>query len=993
MTKILLCFCISICWHNLSAQTVTLKFKNKPLEIVLKDIQKQINYKFIHTKSQMDEAAPVTIDVDNMPLTEALDLCFSGQKLTYELQNDDQVIVVKDKPRPATPAQKKEILITGQVVNRQQQPLPGATVHLKEKDITGTADANGQYTMVAEAGDQLMFSFVNYKQEVVNIKGRAKIDVVMEAQASALDEVVISTGYQKIEQKNLTGSVTRLKMDSIRQPGLNTVDKMLEGRVPGLIMMQNSGQAGAAPKLRIRGTSTILGTREPLWVVDGIVQTDPVPISASRINDLDFVNLVGNAISGLNPNDIESIDVLKDAAATALYGVRAANGVIVITTKRGTVGPPTMTYNSSVNFTSRPRYTDKDVYMMNSRERVDVSRELIDRQIPIRGVPEAYEKAVIDYYKGDIDYDTFRREVAKAETMNTDWLGAVTQDVLSSNHTLGISGGREASRFYASVGYNDDRGVIKGEYSKRYTGQLKFDINNKNLKAQFGILANKSDRRYTPQELGILNYAYGTSRAIPLYTEQDSLYYFATTGSDGVVAPRPSFNVINEMNRTGQTVAGSGYMATANINYQFMPGLQFESVFAYTTSNTEQRISFDEKTNWVDLQKGIDPTDPSLNPIPFGGELRRQTTRQDAYTVRGHVNFSRFLDQRKKHLLNATAGGELSSTKSSDLAQINRGYFPERGYSFAQIATGIYTGYAGWMSTNAQPVITEGLTNLASTYATATYIYDDRYVLSANSRLDFSNAFGTRSNERFLPIWGLSARWNIDKDLLKNANWVNQAALRLSYGTQGNMLPGQTPYTIIQKGSLNSLYQAFESTISYFPNPNIKWEKTQAYNAGLDFSLFNARLNGTIEYVYKKTTNAFLSTTISGVNGVRSLAYIVNGGVLENQGVELSFNFTPVNAGLGSGKKKLVWRIDPQLGQVFNKLLNQALNKGQQNILVDATAISYGSYLNGLVPVNGKSVNTFYAYRFKGLNQKRTSRSFMEQSPKMRQCSWRSMAI
>ncbi len=161
-------------------------------------------------------------------------------------------------------------------------------------------------------------------------------------------------------------------------------------------------------------------------MVDGIVQTDPVPISANRINDLDFVNLVGNAISGINPSDIESIDVSKDAAATALYGVRAANGVIVITTRRGTPGPPVINYNSSINYTRRPRYTDNDVYMMNSRERIDVSREMFNKQIPVRGVPEAYEKAVMEFYSGVIDYDTYKKRVSRAEQMNTDWLGAVT---------------------------------------------------------------------------------------------------------------------------------------------------------------------------------------------------------------------------------------------------------------------------------------------------------------------------------------------------------------------------------------------------------------------------------------------------------------------------------------------------------------------------------------------------------------------------------------
>jgi TonB-linked SusC/RagA family outer membrane protein len=970
MLRFFVCCAVLFCGAHVSGQTVTLKVKNQPLTTVLKTIQKQTSYRFVYTKSQMDAAKPVTVNVTNQPLTQVLDLCFNDQKISYEIQAADHIIIIKDKPTvtiSAAVAQSPAQLITGRVTNRDKEPLEGASVQVEGRARTMMTNANGEYRIYAAPGEQLIFSFVNYQQERVAVKDRSVIDVVMAPNVNSMEEVTISTGYQKIEQKYLTGSVTRLNMDSIYQPGLTTVDKMLEGRVPGLIMMQNSGQAGAAPKLRIRGTSTFLGNREPLWVVDGIVQVDPVPIAANRINDLDFVNLVGNAISGINPADIQSIDVLKDAAATALYGVRAANGVIVITTKRGTPGPPTVTYNANVNVTRRPRYTDRDVYMMNSLERVDVSRELIQRQIPVKGVPEAYEKAIIDYYNGSIDYNTYKQRVNRAETMNTDWLGVVTQDVLSSNHTLAISGGREASRFYASAGYTNERGVIKGEFSKRYTGKLGFDINHKNLKAQFGIMANKNNREYTPQELGILNYAYGTSRAIPLYNEDGSLYYFTTSGTDGTLGLRPSFNVLNEMNHTGQTLDGSSYTAVADINYQLMHGLQLKTVLSYTSSNTEQQTWFGEKTNWVDVVRGVYPSAPAEDPIPFGGELREQNTRQNAYTIRTQATFNRFVDDHKKHLLNVLLGGEAFSEKSSDRAQMNRGYYPERGYSFAQIDPVVYTRYANWLKINGQPVITEGLTNLLAAYVNATYTYDDRYTLSANTRSDFSNAFGSRSNERFLPTWGISARWNLDKDVLKKMKWVNGAALRLSYGTQGNMLKGQTPYTIIEKGTLYSTYGAFGSTIAYFPNPNLQWEKIDAYNAALDFALFNNRLNGSVGFFYKKTSNAFLTRRVSIVNGVSN--YVVNAGTLENKGMELSFNFVPLNTTLGSQKKRLVWRIDPQLGQVFNKLLDQALNKNQQNVIIDLGAISYSNYLEGQVPVNGKTVNTFYAYHFKGLNR------------------------
>jgi hypothetical protein len=240
-------------------------------------------------------------------------------------------------------------------------------------------------------------------------------------------------------------------------------------------------------------------------------------------------------------------------------------------------------------------------------------------------------------------------------------------------------------------------------------------------------------------------------------------------------------------------------------------------------------------------------------------------------------------------------------------------------------------------------------------------------VLSATASSDFSNAFGTRSNERFLPTWALSARWNLHSDVLKEVTWIDLAALRLSYGKQGNMIPEQTPYTIIKKGSMNSYYGTFGSNIIAFPNPFLAWEEVHDYGAGFDFSFLGGKIGGSFAWYFKRTVNAFLTKELSAVNGVSS--YLVNGGTVENQGVEMQLQFKPINnAGLNKQKRGFMWRLDPQLGQVFNKLLNKGLQSGKKNILVDPNSITYDGYLTGSVPVNGKSINTFYSYRFLGLD-------------------------
>jgi TonB-linked SusC/RagA family outer membrane protein len=952
---------------------VTLSVKNQPLKEVFRSIQSQTGLNIMVTEKILSEAKKVSLTVKDMPLEQALEQCFRNTDLTYDIV--EGTIIVKKKTEAAnvalTPdAAYPDHIVQGRVINKSGAPLAGATVSIKGKPSHTFTDERGAYAIPADKDDELIFTYVDFKPTQVKVKGRSMIDVILELNDKSMDVVTISTGYQRIERKYLTGSVTSLKMDSLMQPGLTTVDKMLEGRVPGMIYMQNSGQPGAAPKLRIRGTSTFLGSQEPLWVVDGIVQTDPINIPASRINDLDFVNLVGNAVSGINPNDIEQVDVLKDAAATALYGVRAANGVIVITTKRGKPGPPTINYSGSLSFTRRPRYTDRDVYMMNSKERVEASREVMDKQLPLYGYPEGYEKAVLDYYNGLIDYDTYLRRVQRAETMNTDWLKIITQDVISTNHNLRISGGNQQSRYFVSLGYTDDNGVIKGESDKRYTGKMGFDIHYKNVKAQFTISANKNNRRYVPQQLGIMNYAYGTSRAIPLHNEDGSRYFYPVQIPDlGLNAfSRPSFNVLNEMDHSGQTVDASSYTADANINYQLMPGLQFTAVLSYTSGQVTQRAWFDEKTTYVDKIRAQNYGVPAFDPLPFGGELQSSNARQTRYTVRGEIDLSKYLDLQHKHQVNAKLGAEASSAKNSSTDQIHRGYYPERGFSFALVDMSIYKAYAGWVANFGRPQVAEGLTNLVSGLLTTSYIYDEKYILSFSTRSDFSNAFGTRSNERFLPTWTVSGRWNMHKDILRHTDWVNMAAVRFSYGTQGNILPNQTPYTIVQRQPFDASYQQFVSIITSYPNPNLKWEKTNSYDLAIDFSLFNNKVNGSVGGFFKRTSDAFLNKQVSQMNGIPQ--YVVNGGTLENKGVEISLNFTPVNnVGSNLSKKGFIWRIDPQLGQVFNKLLNNSINS-QKNVLVDPRSITYQSFLSGAVPVNGKSINTFYSYRFKQLNDK-----------------------
>lgn len=369
-------------------QKVTLRVTDAGIQSVLQEIKRQTNLNFVYSPEQIDALPRVNLNVRGESVNNVLQGIFKDSGLEYLFESES--IIIRKSQAPQVPESKE---IKGKIVDEKGNPLPGVTVMIKGTGMGVVTDAEGKYSLqLPEAeGIRLLFTFIGMKPQEVAYAGQKEVNVTMHEEATQIDEVVI-TGYQTVDRRKSTSSVTTVKMEDLNIPGVSSIDQMLQGRVPDLIMMNNSGEVGVVPKLRIRGTSTLIGNREPLWVLDGIVMQDPVDIPASDLNDPDYINRIGNAIAGINPQDIERIDVLKDAAATALYGTRAANGVIVVTTKKGRVGRPIVTYNMSTTLRQRPSYNDRAVNVMNSRERIQFSRELVEQHYPF---PEEDRKSVV----------------------------------------------------------------------------------------------------------------------------------------------------------------------------------------------------------------------------------------------------------------------------------------------------------------------------------------------------------------------------------------------------------------------------------------------------------------------------------------------------------------------------------------------------------------------------------------------------------------------
>ena len=894
----------------------------------------------------------VSLDVKDVTVEVALKKLFEGKPFTCKFEMKSIII----RKVETVTAGKTSRTIRGVITDKSNEPLPGVTVLLKGTSVGTASNTKGEFVLeVTGSVDSLVVTFVGMKTQYVKLlPDKDSYRIRMEYDVEEMQEVVV-TGYQTINRKRSTGAITSVNADKIMRPGVLSIDQMLEGQIPDMMFMSNSGEVGVVPKIRIRGTSTLIGNREPLWVVDGIVLQDPVNISPEELNNPDYVNRIGNAIAGLNPQDIERLDILKDAAATALYGAKAANGVIVITTKKGHIGKPIISYNMNVSYKRRPRYTDRQIDLMNSKERMEFSKDLVDSGYTFPGGMNmvGYEGLINQLYRGALTYDEFTKQVQYLECLNTDWFDLLTEDAFSHQHTVSISGGTETVRYYSSVGYAKDNDVIKGNNNERYTVALNLNADlSPRISTSLGINGNVTSREYSQDEIAPLDYAYNTSRTIPAFDENGDYYYYQNSGG---TANSFRYNILNELENSSYDQEGSSISFNMTLNVKFTNYLNASVVGSYSTSNTDIEGWWGEKSHHVALLRqseyGDAPAkgDDSESALPFGGELTTNSTRNRNYMLRVQLNLDKYFGQ-DKHNVNASVGYEVSSTKYKGNSSTMRGYYKDRGKQFSITTLNDYPAFKAWLEANAYPTISDNLTNLLSAYATVSYSYQSFFTLNGNVRFDGSNKFGDQSNDKLLPIWSISGNYTISEHEWLQRNWIDYIMLKASFGYQGNMLEGQSPTMIIKQLPTDPLYNELVSELSVYPNPNLKWEKTSSFNGGLTFSLFKRRLQMETSVYYKRTKDAFLTKQISTVNGLEE--YVVNSGDVKNSGYSIAATIIPVET------RDFNWILATSFSNVFNKM----------ETLPGAEQFELNNFLNGTALVKGKPVGTFYSYKFVGLN-------------------------
>ncbi|MCT4615272.1 MAG: SusC/RagA family TonB-linked outer membrane protein [Marinifilaceae bacterium] len=940
---------------------VKINEKSIDLHELIWKLQEKTDYEFIFNEADLKVYKNLAVNEEGT-VNDILDNLLADKNLTYKLS--DGVYVIKKKQQKAL--QKKLYEINIKVVDKDNIAIPGASVVVKGSTKGGATDINGKLNLTVEKQPKfIVVSFIGMKTKEVAYVSNKEFTVKLEGDNKTLTEV-IATGYGVVDRRKSSSATTTVEAKDVLEAGVTSIDNMLEGKVAGLAVLGNTGTPGAAPKIRIRGASSISGNREPVWVVDGVILEDPVKLNPQDLNSMDNVNLVGNAISGINPDDIKSITVLKDASATALYGVRAANGVIIVTTKSGVRGAPSFSFSTSNSLKLRPDYDNLN--LMNSSERIDLSEEIFKRGLHFSFDPGrvGYEGALMDLFDGNINQEEFTDRVERMKSVNTDWYDLMFETAVSTKNSFSVSGGDDKVRYYMSLGYAKDNSNEKGKGLKEYTmrSNLSFKFSNK-FDIALRMNTARTEKEYSHSSIKPYKYAYNTSRALPAFNEDGTRYRYLKKR----VKKHPIYyNVLDELDHTGREVDLNRTDINASFNYRPFSNFKLNALIGMSSQTTKDCSWADEKSYYAAILRGLNYDDPfpvgedledfkktTGSKLPYGGIINTGT--YDTKTYSGRLMGDYLKTFKDIHELSLKFGTEIRSTEYTGFNDKRAGYFREKGRIIMDIDPTIWLAYGKQVGEGVYSSSeTNSINNTIGFFGAFTYTFNQKLTANFNIRADGSNKFGQDERNKFLPVWSASARYNLSEEsIFDNIKWLNLFALKASYGVQGNVHPDQTPNLNVRIHKLDSKSGENQSKLSKWPNPNLRWEKTISTNYGFEFSIFDGRIDGDFDYYYKKGEDQIVSMMVPVSNGARSVS--MNQGDVENKGWELTIN------------SKIIDSKDFGLRLGFNAYYNEnKVTAFNPDFGEGGHSSIYSNYYTGDIISKGKALNSFYSYKFDKLD-------------------------
>ena len=806
------------------------------------------------------------------------------------------------------------------------ETLVGATVAYKGASGTkGTiTDQDGKFTIsIPSSTKALTISYMGYETKTIAIQPNVdKYTITLSFARQNLDEFVV-TGYQQIDRRKLTSAVTTVNISEETVGAVKNIDQALAGQVAGLSSVAASGAPGAPMKIRIRGVSSINGVQEPLWVLDGIpMEGNEIP-AIDNLNDID--DIYQTSIAGLNPSDIENITVLKDAAATAIYGARAANGVIVITTKKGKTGRPIVNFSSKLTYS--PRASIDRLNLLNSNEKVDLELDLLGSQYDYR----QHKGGVANILDELGEFETFRNggwNALSAEAqqringlrgINTDWNDILFRDVFNQEYNVSVSGGSDNAHYYASVGYYNEQGTVKGVENDRYNATLKTDFKlNDILTVGASVFANqRKQESYMTDAGGFTNPVYYSRMANPYFEPYDKEgNYIYDTNVQGRESEVPNFNIFEERANTSKERTDRSFMAIFDAIFKFNKNLKLTTQYGlqhdnYTLTRYAGHNSYAMRKVKEYATFMIDGERKSI--FPDGGMNKQTEAHTDQWTWKAMLEWNNRFNNI--HDLELMGGTEVRHTETNVLTSSVYGYDKRTLTSQPVLfpTENIAKNY---------PLHEESHTENAyvSWFATGSYTLLYRYTLGASIRFDGSDVFGVAKKYRYLPLYSLSGLWRAkEESFLRNIDWIDELSLRASYGLQGNIDKNTSPYLIGTFDKTSVLPGYIENIISAenAPNPNLRWEKTRNVNIGLNLGVLNNRIRLNVDYYRRHSTDLISSRQLPLETGFASTT--VNWASMENEGWEFAVNTSNIKT------KKFSWTTSLNLGFNSNKILNESV--------------------------------------------------------------------
>lgn len=930
--------------------------KNATISDLRKALEKQTGYTIFNSNSVSAKLKPVTIHITNGTLEQLLDEYFKYQSSTYTII--DKVITVIPRGKPQT-ASNRGANIKGKIVNEQGEPVPGATITIKGSKQQTSTNENGEFklTEVTDIELNIVVTSINYESEEINYQGEPELNVQLRHRISELDKVqVVSTGYQKLSKDKSPGSFVKIDNELLnRRVSTNIIDR-LEGITSGLVFNKNVDKVVNQSSMSIRGRTTIYANPEPLIVVDNFPYTGD--------------------INNINPNDVESITVLKDADAASIWGAYAGNGVIVITTKKGKYNQALkLSVNSNVTVGQKPNLYY--IPSLSSSDYIDVEKFLFDNgyynsKITDPTFPVLSPAVEIMARERSLRITSPEAEeqlnVLREQDKRKDLEKYFYRKNVNQQYALNASGGGSNNNYYFSLGYDKNlAALVKNDYDRiSLTANNSFSWLKKKLQFNTGIIYTES-QSHNNDETRNITYPYldvvddfGNARSIPLNLRQpykDSVDKLVLPGQQKLLDW--DYKPYNELKYSDNSIKSTDYRINTDAKYTILKGLDVSVLYQYNKGFIDREDYYSQQTyytrNYINQFTDVSSGEV-VKRVPQGGILDQGSIQYEAHNTRSQINYDHNWynpKQSKHHQVTAMAGAEVRNLRTFYETLRLYGYNKDMASSYnVTYDTAFPMFYAPFTKNKIENrnIKRNETDRYISYYLNAKYIFQRKYILSGSIRKDESNLFGVSTNQKGVPLWSIGASWELSQENFYRVGWLPFLRLRITNGYKGNVDKSVSAFTTVKKDAIANTWNLLAASILNPPNPSLRWEKNHMFNWGIDFATKNNTFEGSLEYYTRKGTDLIGISPMDPTTGVTQ--FTGNTADMKGKGVDLMLRSRNID-------KRLKWSSTFLFSYAADKVTNYKVQQGAIWIYADPQFMS---------PLAGKPLYSIFSFKWMGLN-------------------------